>query len=695
MFNLRKKLKVNKDNESDIFNLLGFKYISVNSIKTALKICILYTLIGCLWILLSDKILQALVNDIKQVQIIQTYKGFIYILITGVLLFFVVKNSLAKIELVSNKLYRSYEELNLAYEELITAEEDLENRFEEIKLNEEALEKSEIRYQLAVEGANDGIWDWDVKNNKMYLSPRGKKILGYEDIEREYTISTWKSLLHPDDRNDAVKVFSDYLSRNINNYISIYRLRTESGKYKWILSKGQAIWDENNKPIRIAGSYTDITEQKRNEERVLSLAYYDLITGLPNRAMFEKELTSKIYWAKRTNKKCALLYFDLDDFKNVNDTLGHTYGDMLLKKITNELIKYKKEDYTLARLGGDEFALIVTDIKDLNQLYKLSNRIINSLEKPWILNDQEFYISTSIGIAIYPDHGQDFQTILRNADTAMYSAKEAGKKGYKIFKEEMYMQKIEFIDMKKSLKHGVENNEFILYYQPIIDLKEDKIIGSEALIRWNHPQKGRIPPNNFIPTAEKTGIIKDIGKWTLETACTQYKNWIDKGYNPNKISVNMSAIEFRQKKLVKNIKGILEEIGLEKKYLVIEITENTILEDLDYTIDVLNELKKMGIRIALDDFGTGYSSLNYLKKLPIDFLKLDKSFIDNVTIECKDQAITKCLIRLAHNIGLQVVAEGIETEEQYNYLKTINCDLGQGYFFNKPLPAEEFVKILN
>lgn len=692
--NLKEKLKGNQGNEPRTFDFLSFNYTSVTPIKTALKICIFYMYIGSLWILLSDRILEALVDDVKRIHVLQTYKGWIYIIITGILLFFIIKNSLAKIQLVSNKLYKSYEELNLAYEELIATEEDLKKRFEEIKKSEKALAESETRYQLAAEGANDGIWDMDVKNNKMYISTRGRSILGYDDFEDEYTIETWKSLLHPDDKSNAIKLFSDYLNRKMDTYISTYRLKARNGEYKWILSKGQAIWDRNGKPIRIAGSHTDITDRKRNEEKVLRLAYYDLITKLPNRAMFEKELTLQISNAKESNKKCALLYFDLDDFKNINDTLGHTYGDKLLKKVARTLIEYKKEDYTLARLGGDEFALIVTDVKDLSQLYKLANMIINSLEKPWVLNDQEFYISTSIGIAVFPDHGQDFQTLLRNADTAMYSAKEAGKRCYRIYKEEMYMKKIEFINMKKSLRYGVKNEEFILNYQPVVDLKEGKIIGAEALIRWEHPEQGLIAPNDFIPIAEKSGIIKEIGKWTLKAACKQNKIWLDKGYKHNKVSINMSALEFKQKNLVRNIKRIVEETGLESKYLVVEITENIILEDISYTIDVLNELKKMDIKIALDDFGTGYSSLNYLKILPIDFLKLDKSFINNITTKAKEQAITKCLIRLAHNIGLKVVAEGIETEEQYNYLRKINCDLGQGYFFSKPLPAEKFEKEL-
>ncbi|SHK47032.1 bifunctional diguanylate cyclase/phosphodiesterase [Paramaledivibacter caminithermalis] len=691
---LKRILKENSKKILVVNDLLSFKDISLNPTKAAFKICIMYMTIGSLWILLSDKVLEVSIDDIKRINILQTYKGWTYIIVTGVISFLFIKNLLTKIQFVSNKLYESYHELNLAYQELIVTKEDLKNKFQEIKLSKEALAESEERYQLAVEGANGGIWDWDIKSNKMYISSRAKNILDYEDFEGEYSIEVWKSLLHPDDKNKAIKTFYDYLNKKADSYNSVYRLRTQNGNYKWILSRGQAIWDENDEPIRIAGSHTDITEQKINEEKFLKLAYYDLITGLPNRAMFEKELIARISYAKKTKTKCALLYFDLDDFKNVNDTLGHTYGDALLKMVAKELKEYKKEDQLLARLGGDEFALIVSNIENLNNLHNLADTIVSSLEKPWILNGQEFYISASIGIAIFPCHGQDFQTLLRNADTAMYCAKEEGKKGYKIYKEEMYIKKIEFINMKKSLRYGVKNEEFFLTYQSVVDLKKDQAIGSEALIRWNHPKKGLISPDRFIPIAEKTGIIKEIGKWVLETACKQNKIWIDKGYKPTKISINMSALEFKQINFVSNIKRVLEETGLDSKYLVIEITENIVLENLNQTIEILNELKKMKIKIALDDFGTGYSSLNYLRILPIDFLKLDKTFINNVTKKCKDRAITESLIKLAHDIGLKVVAEGIETEEQYHYLKNINCDLGQGYLFNRPLPSNEFEKIL-
>ncbi len=694
MLKTKKSIDETLKDDLDTHEFFSMKYNSINPTKIALKIAGIYTVTGCLWILLSDRLLGFFVKDIERLQLLQTYKGWLYIIVTGILVLYMVKGSLSETQGVSNKLYRSYEELNLAYEELIATEEDLQNRFDELKESQEALAESEKRYQLIFEGVKDGIWDWDINNNNVHISQRCIAMLGYEECECDYDIETWQELLHPEDKVKALKAINDYLNKETGSYSDVFRLKAENGEYNWVQVRGQAIWNDDGKPIRMAGSLTDITDQKKYAERILNLAYYDLITKLPNRAMFEKELDSKILWAKKNNIKLALLYFDLDDFKNVNDTLGHTYGDKLLKMIASEFLKYKKKDNVLARLGGDEFALIISDVKDIDEIHNIAKTIIKSLNRPWILNSQEFYISTSIGIAFFPEHGNDYQSLLKNADTAMYCAKEKGKRTYEIYKKEMYMKAIRLVDMEKSLRHALKNSEFILNYQTMVDMKKDEIIGAEALIRWQHPERGLISPANFIPLAEKTGIIKEIGKWAIRTACMQNRIWLDKGYKAIKLSVNMSAQEFKQENLVENIKNTLKEIEIDSKYIVFEITENTALEDLNHTIEVLNQLKEMGMQIALDDFGTGYSSLNYLKKLPIDYLKLDKSFIKDVNIKSKDQAITKSLIDLAHEIGLKVVAEGIETEEQYKYLKEINCDIGQGYYFNKPEPTKEFEKLL-
>lgn len=678
----------------DTHEFFPMKYDSINPMKIASRIASIYIVLGCLWIILSDRLLGFLVTDFERLQQLQTYKGWFYIFVTGMLVFHMVKRSLLTTQKVSNKLYRSYEELNLAYEELIATEEDLKNRFNELKKSQEALAESEERYQLIFQGARDGIWDWDLKNDKMHFSYRCKTMLGYKECEPWNNLEPFKKLLHPEDKDEALEGIFDYLNKKTGSYSNTFRLKTKDEKYKWIQTKGQAIWNAEGEPIRMAGSLTDITEQKEYEEKVLKLAYFDLITKLPNRAMFEKELDTKIIWAKKNNIKMALLYFDLDDFKNINDTLGHTYGDELLKMIANEFMKHKNKDNILARLGGDEFALLLIDVKDIKEIHNISKVIIKSLNRPWIVNSQEFYISTSIGISLFPEHGDDYQSLLRNADTAMYCAKENGKKTYEIYKKEMYMKTITLVDMEKSLRHALKNCEFILNYQPMMDMKKDEIVCAEALIRWQHPERGLIPPMDFIPLAEKTGIIKEIGKWTIRTACMQKRIWLDKGYKAIKLSINMSAQEFKQENLVENIKDTLEEIEIDSRYIVFEITENTALEDLNHTIIVFKELKDMGMQIALDDFGTGYSSLNYLKILPIDYLKLDKSFIKDVNIKSKDQAITKALIQLAHEIGVKVVAEGIETEEQYIYLKEINCDIGQGYYFNKPQPNIEFEKLL-
>lgn len=431
-----------------------------------------------------------------------------------------------------------------------------------------------------------------------------------------------------------------------------------------------------------------------NEEKIYNLAYYDSLTGLPNRSMLQKVLNSKLKHAENSSSKIGLLYFDLDNFKIVNDTLGHTYGDMLLRMVADELAKYKKEGEILARIGGDEFVFIVSNFKDSNELETLASKIIMALGKPWVIDAHEFYISTSIGIAIFPEHGKTYNILLKNADTAMHNAKLKGKSCYEVFDFQMHDNILEYIDMEKSIRYAIKNQEFTLYYQPQIDLKSGKVIGLEALIRWIHPKKGIIPPNKFIPIAEKTGLIREIGKWVIYEACRQNKEWIEKGYKPIKISINLSAIQLKQKNLIEDIKNIIEETGVDSNYIEFEITENAAIKDLEKTIGILKELKQMNFQIALDDFGTGYSSLNYLKMLPIDYIKLDKFFISNVTIDSKEQAITKFLIKLAKEMAIKIIAEGIETNDQYDYLKKHNCDIGQGYLFGKPISANEIEEIL-
>ncbi|QXM07152.1 EAL domain-containing protein [Crassaminicella indica] len=435
-------------------------------------------------------------------------------------------------------------------------------------------------------------------------------------------------------------------------------------------------------------------ELLKRREQIHYLAYYDSLTGLPNRVLFEEKLSIALEDAKLTQGKLALLYMDLDNFKKVNDTIGHTFGDLLLKNVGRLLKKYLGEKSTVTRLGGDEFVAVLPRVDDLQELVAIIENIIKSFQNPWILDDREFYITVSIGITLYPRDGKTPHILLKNADTAMYSAKNNGKNSYRFYTSDLNEKMLEKLEMENNLRHAVERNEFMVYYQPKVHMHTGRITGVEALIRWKHPTKGMIPPSRFIPIAEETKMIIPIGEWVLRNACRQIKSWEELGYPAMTVSVNLSVIQIQQPDFLEKIKSILKETGIKPSCLELEITENTIMKDFEFTNNILNALKKLGIRISLDDFGKGYSSLNYLKQLEIDVLKIDKAFVDDITENDHQQAIVKAVIDMAHSMNITVVAEGVETWEQFKFLKSLNCDKVQGYLFSKPLPVMEMEEMM-
>jgi polar amino acid transport system substrate-binding protein len=390
----------------------------------------------------------------------------------------------------------------------------------------------------------------------------------------------------------------------------------------------------------------------------------------------------------------GLIYLDLDNFKNVNDTLGHAFGDLLLKNVAELLKKHVNKGDIVSRLSGDEFAIIIPKLHSLEKVNTLVAKIKDEFQNPFLLSNSEVYITVSMGIVVYPTDGEDMLTLLKKADTAMYCAKEKGKNSYEFYLPEMNIKVMEKLKLQNDLRRALKNNEFVVYYQPQVSMETCEIVGFEALVRWFHPVDGLIPPFKFIPEAEEMGIITDIGEFVLRTACIQNKRWQELGYSPKYMAVNLSARQFQQKNLSKVIEDVLAETQLDPKWLELEITESICMNDLKFTIDLLNKFTEMGVTIALDDFGTGYSSLNYLKKLPIQSLKIDKSFVDNITSDDKELAIAKAITTLAHTLNLSIVAEGVETEEQLSVLKDLNCDKAQGYLFSKPLPAEEIEPLL-
>lgn len=433
---------------------------------------------------------------------------------------------------------------------------------------------------------------------------------------------------------------------------------------------------------------------RNSEEKFKYMAYYDALTGLPNRTMFTEILENELADARKNRAKGAVLFIDLDNFKNVNDTLGHDYGDKLLELIANRLKRNNSDNCTICRFGGDEFIIIKPRYNNRDDVSEFAEGILKEFKESFEVHDKFIDATISIGIAMYPEDGIEVNAILKNADTAMYRAKGSGKNTYVFFNKEMYHGLEKKAKIISILKQAIKNNEFQLYYQPQFDINSRKIIGFEALIRLHNKELGFIPPSEFIPIAEEIGMINEIGRWCLYTACMKNKEWKDKGYDYDCIAVNISSIQFQQKDFLKSIKDTLINTGLKPEYLCIEITESVLMERLEENIGVLNELRNMGVKISLDDFGTGYSSLNYLRKMPIDELKMDKSFIEGICLNPKEESITEGIIQMAHRMELEVVAEGVEDEKQLMLLSEKSCDIVQGYLLSKPIPDNKAEQLL-
>lgn len=447
---------------------------------------------------------------------------------------------------------------------------------------------------------------------------------------------------------------------------------------------------ENGIVHEVVGSAIDITENKKAEEKIRYMAYYDALTGLPNRALFSDELNNAIAEADKNNNMVATMFLDLDQFKLINDTLGHAVGDMLLREVADRLKKRIGNQGMISRMGGDEFTILFHSVKDTEDASRLAEMIMDAFKKPFAVNQYELYIATSAGISIYPYDGRDLETLLKSADVAMYRAKDFGRNNYQFFSSSMKQQAAERLNLINNLRKAVEQNEFVLNYQPKVDISTGEVVGCEALIRWNHPDLGLIPPGNFIPLAEETGLIVPIGEWVLKTACAQVKKWCDDGIAKLNVSVNVSARQFQHQNIVELIQHILEDTGLNVENLELEITENSIMQNTDRTLAVIDNLKSIGLQISIDDFGTGFSSLAYLKRFRVDKLKIDRSFITDICNDSSDAAITSAIVSMARCLNLKVVAEGVETESQLSLLKKYGCNEIQGYFFSKPLNKEEF-----
>jgi diguanylate cyclase (GGDEF)-like protein/PAS domain S-box-containing protein len=467
-----------------------------------------------------------------------------------------------------------------------------------------------------------------------------------------------------------------------------------NGQEFWYKGSISLIYDSMSARPRFSFAAVDITERKKAEREVQQLAYFDSLTGLPNRALLNDRLNQILAQSVRGGWLVGILFLDIDRFKCINDTQGHATGDKLLQSVATRLQKRLRESDTVARLGGDEFVIVLSAVKHEQDISHVAQEVMKALSMPFEIGEQEIFISASIGIAISPLDGHDAGVLLRNADTAMYVAKESGRNNYKFFSQEMNLKAVERLALENSLRRALEKNELTLAYQPQVDTRTGLITGVEALLRWDNPESGPIPPGKFIPIAEETGLIMPIGEWVLRSACMQASSWVKAGFYSLCVAVNISGCQFKQGNLAKLVSQVLEETGLDPANLELELTESILMDNAESAINMLKELKKLGVNLAIDDFGTGYSSLTYLKHFPIDRLKIDQLFIRNITTDTNDASISEAIIAMAHSLRMDVIAEGVETKEQMEFLTERDCFAMQGYYFCRPVPAEKISHIL-
>lgn len=625
--------------------------------KQARKIALVYASIGSLWTLLTSDLPALALGLIESDKIawVSLSSGLLVIVATSWLLYLLIKEKLE----ASRKAQQ------------------------ELRLRDQAIEASVNAIIITDHTQPD--------QPVVYVNPAFEVITGYS---KEETLGRNCRFLLGDDREQPeLDSIRSALKENREGRATLRNYR-KNGELFWNDLHIAPVRNDAGEVTHFIGIQNDISDSRRYQEELEHQANYDTLTGLPNRNLLHDRLKQSVAYARRYQKAMAVAFIDLDNFKLVNDSLGHSAGDRLLTTVADRLKTCVRTSDTAARLSGDEFVLILFDQSDETVIHNTMQRILNEVSLPCRLEDRDFYVSCSIGYSLFPKDGETDEVLLKNADAAMYYAKESGRNNFQAYSPDMETKATQRLEIGGDLRQALEKNEFTLRYQPRVSLTTGEIIGAEALIRWQHPTQGAISPTQFIPIAEETGLIVQIGEWVLRTACQQNKAWNDLGLPPITMSVNLSARQFVKKDLVQSIDNVLKESGLPPAQLELELTESLIMHNAELFITTLNNLKALGIKLSVDDFGTGFSSLAYLKRFPIDRLKLDRSFVHNVTFDKDSAAIARAVISLGHSMNLEVLAEGVETTEELEFLRTFKCDELQGYFFSEPLTGEVMEQLL-